>query len=79
VGWHITETDEAAIETLPEHAWTAAVRQDGQIQPECHIAELTGLNTRLAGWPAGIRLIVRRAHPSKRHLGKLTDLEKRTG
>lgn len=79
VGWKITDVDEAAIAALGEPAWEDAVDQDGAVQHACHVAELTGLNTRVGGWPAGIRLLVRRARPSKRHLGKLTDLEKRTG
>lgn len=79
VGWKITDADEAAIAALGEAAWEDTVDQDGQIQDACHVAELTGLNARVGGWPAGIRLLVRRARPSKRHLGKLTDLEKRTG
>ena len=79
VGWKITDVDEAAIAALGEAAWEAAVDQDGQVQDACHVAELTGLSTRVGGWPEGIRLLVRRARPSKRHLGKLTALEKRTG
>ena len=39
---------------------------------------MTGLNTR-EGWPEGMRLIVRRVKPSRRHLGKLTAFEKKTG
>jgi hypothetical protein len=79
VGWKITEVDEAAIAALGEAAWQAALDQDGAVQDACHVAELTGLNARVGGWPAGIRLLVRRARPSKRHLGKLTDLQKHTG
>jgi hypothetical protein len=79
VGWKITDVDEAAIGALGEAAWEDALDQDGAVQDACHVAELTGLNTRVGGWPTGIRLIARRARPSKRHLGKLTDLEKRTG
>jgi hypothetical protein len=79
VGWRITDVDEAAIGALAEAAWEDAVDQDGAVQDACHVAELTGLDTRVGGWPEGIRLLVRRARPSKRHLGKLTDLEKRTG
>lgn len=79
VGWAITEADEEAITALPEQAWEAAVDQNARVQDECHVAELTGLDARVAGWPRGIRLIARRARPSRRHLGKLTDLEQRTG
>lgn len=79
VGWKITDSDEAAIAALSEGAWENAVDQDGAVQEACHVAELTGLNTRVGGWPAGIRLLARRARPSRRHLGKLTELEQRTG
>jgi hypothetical protein len=71
--------DEAAIAALSETAWEDAVDQDGAVQDACHVAELTGLDTRVGGWPQGIRLLARRARPSTRHLGKLTDLEKHTG
>jgi hypothetical protein len=79
VGWKITDVDETAIAALPESDWTTALDQNGHVQHACHVAELTGPDTRLDGWPGGLRLIVRRARPSKRHLGKLTELEQRTG
>jgi hypothetical protein len=79
VGWKITPMDEDAIAALPATAWTSAVDQDGDPQHGCHVAEITDLNTRTAGWPAGTRLIVRRSKPSRRHERKLTDFEKTTG
>ncbi|WP_416983850.1 hypothetical protein [Streptomyces sp. T028] len=42
------------------------------------VAELTGLDTR-EDWPQGMRLIVRRVRPSRRHPKKLTAFEARTG
>ncbi|MEU3042498.1 IS1380 family transposase [Streptomyces diastaticus] len=78
VGWKITEEDEAAIAKLPPHAWETSLTQDGQLQEGYDIAELTGLNTR-GGWPEGMRLIARRVRPSRRHMKKLTDFEKKTG
>jgi hypothetical protein len=78
VGWTITADDETAIAKLPERAWETALRQDGELQEGYGIAELTGLNAR-TGWPAGMRLLVRRVKPSARHAKKLTALEKRTG
>jgi hypothetical protein len=39
---------------------------------------LTYLNTR-DGWPEGMRLIVRRVRPSRRHMKKLTSFEQKTG
>ncbi|MDH6122382.1 DNA-binding CsgD family transcriptional regulator [Kitasatospora sp. GAS204A] len=78
VGSTITDQDETAIAKLPERMWEAALRQDGEIQEGYGIAELTGLNTR-TGWPAGMRLLVRRVKPSGRHAKKLTTYEARTG
>jgi hypothetical protein len=78
VGWTITDADEAAIAALPAHAWDAGLHQDGEVQPEVGVAELTGLSTR-TGWPAGQRLIVRRTRPAGRHKAKLTGFERKTG
>jgi Transposase DDE domain group 1 len=78
VGWKITEDDERAIAKLPEAAWEVSLHQDGSLQEGYSVAELTGLNTR-EGWPQGMRLIVRRVRPTRRHLKKLTAFEKRTG
>jgi hypothetical protein len=79
VGWTITEVDEAAIERLPETAWTDSLGQDGTATEKAHTAELTGLNQRLDNWNGKLRLIVRRTKPSARHAKNLTALEKRTG
>jgi Transposase DDE domain. len=78
VGWKITDDDERAIAQLPEAAWETSVHQDGSLQEGYFVAELTGLNTR-EGWPEGMRLIVRRVKPTRRHLKKLTAFEKKTG
>lgn len=78
VGWKITPEDEAAIAKLPERVWETSFAQDGNLQEGHQVAELTGLNTR-QGWPEGMRLIVRRVRPSRRHVKKLTDFEKKTG
>jgi Transposase DDE domain group 1 len=78
VGWKMTDADEAAIALLPEDDWADSLHQDGTVQAEYGIAELTGLNTR-TGWPAQMRLLVRRTRPSRRHLKMLTDFERATG
>ncbi|MCT9934525.1 IS1380 family transposase [Planotetraspora sp. A-T 1434] len=77
VGWTITEVDEAAIAALPAAAWDVGLCQDGTLAGSAHAAELTGVNTRAAGWK--VRLIVRRVRPSRRHQANLTALEKATG
>jgi len=78
VGWAITDTDEKAIAALPEHAWTASLRQDGEATDTAGVAELTGLNPR-ADWIEGLRLVARRTHPAGRHKANLTALERKTG
>jgi hypothetical protein len=78
-GWAITEADERAIAMLPAAAWQAAVDQDGTVQEDKHVAEITHLLSRAAGWPAGLRWIVRRTKPSRRQAKNLTALERATG
>jgi hypothetical protein len=78
-GWMITEADEAAIRKLPADAWQAAVDQDGKVQKGTAAAEITRLTRRAAGWPEGLRWIVRRTRPSRRQMPNLTAFEKATG
>ena len=78
-GWMITDADEQAIGLLPASAWTAAVDQDGTGQKNTAVAEITCLTPRAAGWPEGLRWIVRRTKPSRRQMKNLTAFEKTTG
>ncbi len=78
-GWAITQSDEQAIGLLPAAAWQAAVDQDGVVQEDKHVAEITHLLGRAAGWPAGLRWIVRRTRPSRRQAKNLTAFERATG
>ncbi|MGH3407334.1 MAG: IS1380 family transposase [Streptosporangiaceae bacterium] len=78
-GWAITAADEQAIGLLPSGAWQAAVDQDGAVQDDKHAAEITHLLSRAAGWPAGLRWIVRRTKPSRRQMKNLTAFERATG
>ena len=78
-GWAITEADEQAIGLLPASAWQTAVDQDGVVQEDKHVAEITHLTSRAAGWPAGLRWIVRRTKPSRRQARNLTAFERATG
>lgn len=65
VGFTMTEKVQDAILALPEIAWTPAVEADGEIRDGADVAELTGLLPDLtcAGWPDGMRVIVRRERP----------------
>jgi hypothetical protein len=78
-GWAITAADEQAIGLLPAAAWQAAVDQDGAVQRDKHVAEITHLTSRAGRWPAGLRWIVRRTRPSRRQARNLTAFERATG
>jgi hypothetical protein len=76
IGWSIGEAERAAITALPAPAWSPAINADGGVRDGADVAELTGLLT-LPGWPAGMRVIVRRERP---HPGaQLTLFEERDG
>jgi hypothetical protein len=77
-GFTITMAEETAIAELTEHAWTAAIEQDGSLDPAAQVAELTGL-WRRTDWPNGLRFLVRRGKPSRRYLRNLTAFEVETG
>ncbi|MFE7752197.1 hypothetical protein [Streptomyces sp. NPDC057428] len=66
-GWTITDTDEQDIARLPETAWEVSLSQDGSLQDDYAVAELSGLSTR-EGWSKGLRLIVRRVKPPAANL-----------
>jgi hypothetical protein len=78
-GWMITPSDEAAIMQVPADAWKPGTGQDGSIEEDKHVAEITHLMTRAGNWPDGLRWIVRRTKPSRRQAGNLTAYEKKTG
>jgi hypothetical protein len=78
-GWMITAADEAAIAQVPADAWKPGTCQDGTIEEDKDVAEITGLMARAGNWPDGLRWIARRVKPSRRHLRNLTDYEKETG
>jgi len=78
-GWTITETDEDDIRQIPEEAWKPGVTQDGHAEQQTDVAEITGLMSRSGNWPGGLRWIIRRVKPSRRHLKKLTAYEREAG
>jgi hypothetical protein len=76
VGWSIGEPERAAITALPSAAWSAALAADGEVREGAQVAELTRLLD-VSGWPAGMRVIVRRERP---HPGaQLSLFEERDG
>jgi hypothetical protein len=78
-GWMITPADEDAIKMVPEGAWKPGTGQDGEIEEDKHVAEVTHLMSRAGNWPDGLRWIVRRVKPSRRQMKNLTAYEKKTG
>jgi hypothetical protein len=78
-GWMITGADEQAIALLPAGAWKPGITQEGAVEEDKDVAEVTHLMTRAGNWPAGLRWIARRVKPSRRQARNLTDYEKKTG
>jgi hypothetical protein len=78
-GWMITGTDEQAIAAVPEEAWGPGVRQDGAVEEDKDIAEITHLMSRAEKWPDGLRFTARRVRPSRRHRKNMTAYERKTG
>jgi hypothetical protein len=74
IGMTITEDMQQAILALPERVWEPAYDAGGQPRPGAWVAELTGLLD-LAGWPAGMRIIVRRERPHPGAQLRFTDID----
>ena len=62
LGFSITEKVRDAIDLLPVKAWSTALKADGEPPEGGDVAEVTGL-LNLDGWPAGMRVILRRERP----------------
>jgi len=78
-GWMITEADEDAVRQVPAGAWKPGICQDGSIEQDKDVAEITHLLSRAENWPGGLRWIVRRVKPSRRQMPNLTAWEKKSG
>jgi hypothetical protein len=73
VGFPMTDDVQAAILKVPAAAWTPAYDSDQMVRPGAWVAELTGMLS-LAGWPAGMRVIVRKERPHPGAQLRFTDL-----
>ncbi len=62
VGFAVTQKIRDAIALVPKKVWSPATDAEGGIREGGDVAELTGLLD-LSGWPAGMRVIVRRERP----------------
>ncbi|MEU4351805.1 IS1380 family transposase [Streptomyces sp. NPDC023838] len=73
VGMVITDAIHQHVLRIPASAWTPAVEADGEVRDGAWVAELTG--DVLDGWPAGMRLIVRKERPHPGAQLRLTDAD----
>ena len=73
VGFPMTDDVQAAILKVPATAWTPAYDSDRLVRPGAWVAELTGM-LNLAGWPKGMRVIVRKERPHPGAQLRFTDL-----
>jgi hypothetical protein len=74
VGMTITEAIAEAIGQVPAEAWTPAYDGDGQVRKGAWVADITGLLD-LEGWPAGMRVIVRKERPHPGAQLRFTDID----
>ena len=75
----VRSSREDAIRLLPAAAWEPGIAQDGAIEQDKDVAEITHLLSRAGNWPGGLRWIARRVKPSRRQMPNLTAYEKKTG
>jgi hypothetical protein len=73
VGMTITDAVHHAVLQVPAPAWTAAVEPGGQVRDGAWVCELAG--DVLKGWPAGMRLIVRKERPHPGAQLRFTDAD----
>jgi hypothetical protein len=74
VGFTITGDIADAILTVPARAWAPAYDAGGQMRPGAWVAEITGMLD-LAGWPKGMRVIVRKERPHPGAQLRFTDID----
>ena len=74
IGMTITDDMQDAILALPDRIWEPAYDASGQVRPGAWVAELTGLAD-LAGWPEGMRVIVRKERPHPGAQLRFTDID----
>jgi Transposase DDE domain group 1 len=74
IGMTITEEMQTAILKVPADAWTQAYDGDGQVREGAWIADITGLLD-LEGWPARMRVIVRKERPHPGAQLRFTDID----
>jgi len=74
VGFTLPAGFDQQLALIPERVWAPAYDSDGQTRPGAWVAEVTGL-LELTGWPAGMRVIIRKERPHPGAQLRLTDLD----
>jgi hypothetical protein len=74
VGFTLPEDFADRLALIPPGAWTSAYNADGEIRHGAWVAEATGLLD-LSGWPAGMRVILRKERPHPGAQLRITDLD----
>jgi hypothetical protein len=74
VGFPLPDNTPEMLKLIPDSAWTPAYDSDGQVRDGAWVAELTGLlDPARNGWPAGMRVIVRKERPHPGAQLRITD------
>jgi hypothetical protein len=74
VGFTLPDDFAETVALIPDHVWTPAYDADGEPRDGAWVAEVTDL-LNLAGWPKGIRVIVRKERPHPGAQLRLTDAD----
>jgi hypothetical protein len=75
VGMTITDAIHQAVLKVPASAWTPAVEPGGEVRDGAWVAEIDAGSDCLAGWPTGMRLIVRKERPHPGAQLRFTDAD----
>ncbi len=62
LGWSLPADTPQLYRLIPEQVWEPALKANGTVRDGASVAEFTGI-LNLEGWPAGMRVIVRRERP----------------
>jgi hypothetical protein len=74
VGFTLPSDAAELIEKIPDRVWTPAYDADRRPRDGAWVAELTGLLD-LTGWPAGMRVIIRKERPHPGAQLRITDVD----
>ena len=74
VGFGLPDKTPELVAKIPADVWTPAYDADGDVRDGAWVAELTGL-LNLTGWPAGMRVVVRKERPHPGAQLRLTDAD----